>query len=809
MKYGIINPKNKSGGIFVTGGELYRTPTNKDKEPVSIEDSKLVIVLKHDSSLKDIRESLDREIHAYSRIERCLFYLNTKLSAVIFLMISFSIVAAIGGVAVYGNALYDTITVANSTSPFFGQELTATQITVLLFFILSISFYLVPSIFKLDESEIGHSILSHINTKSSHVAALAKAISYLSKRGIISHIDIWNPTANGALPPWVWDGLIAPAHKARIEQDIFCFVQDIEYFKNRISEAFGKGIPQQRKKADYLPSNDLETELIVIDSEFLNDIEKIIIDVMIYCSTLNIPCNWGGIKDNDIHTKAHARNGVVSLTLTKCILLSFHRRLGIADLNSVEIASLFDEFIRRCTNDYNLLREYMPQWTDVWRFNSQYRTVCNVANKFYFISDYCISSVDELLPVVKDPIGTLIIASLNNSVGKYSVGRIRAIDGFLDSVATSEQYGLLRMYWDDLISAYSKGDSQKSEDLYVLLDANSLKTLVDSFERAGMFSEADSLYDQLIILYPITSGIGKARLQERQGKYSIAIDQLCAIKDKYIANNSLLRKDLELLFYLRFAWTIVSGRDLSFKDLGKQALISAKELKEELFIEEGGKQFADLVWHYHNSNAQYEEWDKRYDEAQSAHEICAKIPGVGQKWLSGTKVNLGVIHRLKARSLSSIDKHQAQIEYEKALAYGNDSVEIKSDIGDDDELPIALHNVALTALEFFFFSRCEDSIKGLIVNIKKNASRGLDILRKTGSRKKKGQLYAELYAASLLLSEIDKGTINDLLIWLKNPDSGDLEAVLEIIDLVSENKICTATDAINSLNVIDTSERSS
>ena len=149
-------------------------------------------------------------------------------------------------------------------------------------------------------------------------------------------------------------------------------------------------------------------------------------------------------------------------------------------------------------------------------------------------------------------------------------------------------------------------------------------------------------------------------------------------------------------------------------------------------------------------------------------------------------------------------------ELEQGAYYGEQGVEIKTAIGDADQLPIAQHNLAQTYIEQAFDSIDFSVKKYCFSKALEHANNGLLIQKQTGSIKKRGQLLTEKFISEFQLEALETSildsaqSLSDLQDWMqKEIDAGrgttyDCNVIInELMGLIPTFNGRNGTDLIN------------
>ena len=283
-------------------------------------------------------------------------------------------------------------------------------------------------------------------------------------------------------------------------------------------------------------------------------------------------------------------------------------------------------------------------------------------------------------------------------------------------------------------------------------------------------------------------------MKEREGNYEAAVISMLEIRNEWKNEKIQLTPESIIDLNSDLAWAIVSGRLKNYQIEGRDACMDAEKSLQGKFdtIHDSNRAF-DLL----NVLANYEEWEGNPQGALENYEKALQIPGVHQTRLSNVFVNKGIALRqmkLLEASIKDIEK----------------GVEMKSAIGDADQLPIALHNLAQSCIEHA--CTISDKITRLEVFSKAYQSvlKGLHIQAQTNSTKKRGQLLAEKFVSEFELAklgemvEVDStASLKAVQNWLHNEievgrgSSYDCKVVVnELLGCLNEFKANTTEEAV-------------
>jgi tetratricopeptide (TPR) repeat protein len=202
---------------------------------------------------------------------------------------------------------------------------------------------------------------------------------------------------------------------------------------------------------------------------------------------------------------------------------------------------------------------------------------------------------------------------------------------------------------------------------------------------------------------------------------------------------------------------------------------------------EDGKRDNHQLTRYYNVLASYHEWTGNYSLAIETYEKGLRIPGVDRSLISSLMVNKGIAYRFLGKES---EKESDIFHYlREGILTNLEGVEAKEIIGNVDQLPIALHNLAETCIELAH--RLPEGPEKTSYYQKgwTYSQKGLDINEQIHSSKKKGQLLVERFLASMGLAQIqtpEKTTLasESLCNWVReNSDKKgyDVDVVLDML----------------------------
>jgi tetratricopeptide (TPR) repeat protein len=443
--------------------------------------------------------------------------------------------------------------------------------------------------------------------------------------------------------------------------------------------------------------------------------------IYVFASTATAPKSWqlsGSLKEG-------VMRHVVSLRLVELLVFKFKDRL-FSDDQLKQLISM-DAFASRCLNDFGILQPCLENTNDVWQLHEQ--VVAQELNKaleeMKFMLSYMQIDIEYLATKLEDPAAALVLNAVQAQSSIYNHDRLEAIRFFVRTIQASEQYNILKQYWP-LVAQHTN-----TEDIYRILGQELLIDLATLFERAAMYRDAEMALGYIEHIFPFKAQIGLARLAERQGNFAHSEQILGEMIQGYETGKIPLSKNSYLDLLLNYAWTIVSGRLNSAKEAGEAAL---DKLQAGLYSNYDELRNSEQMIRYYNIKANYEEWNGRPEGALQCYDKALQIPGVQRAALSNLLVNKGIALR------------QLQ-QLAEAAAFGEQGVAVKVALGDADQLPIALHNLAQT---YLLLVQQSQQVQQAAMALE-HAQHGLAIQARTGSVKKRGQLLAERLVALDLL----------------------------------------------------------
>ena len=661
------------------------------------------------------------------------------------------------------------------------------QAAIIFGLIATLCIYFFPVIFSGEQEGFVKALNERFSNREQLRKRLAITTRFLKSQKYVASVDIWNPDLANDELDWVERSLIPALFDARLSMVYHIRIDERSILENFIHGIVGKELIWEEEPIEHLD----EEVSTPIDYEYLETWEKSMLAVYVFASTASLSQDWlalQGAEDDGF------LNDVISLRLVKILIARFKERLfSEKDLRRLISPELFAS---RCLNDYGILSPALRYNNDVWALKNEIvqLELEKVDREMRFMTTFLQTEIDELIELVDDPVATIKINSTLEYNSIYNRDRLTAIRFFVTVTSSEEQYKIFKQYWHLIIqNPTTKEDS--NEEIYRIIGIEFLLKLTTIFERAAMYNHAVRALNYVETVLPFKGKLGKARIKEREGNFEAAITSMLEIRYDLEAGKIKLSKESIIDLYLEIAWVAVSGRLEKYRSIGWKACDDAGKLLTTKFdtIRDSNRTFRLL-----NVLANYEEWEERPEAALDNYNQALEIPGLHQTKLSNLFVNRGIALRQIKQLEESVD------DIEKG-------VEMKAAIGDADQLPIALHNLALTCLELAFTKTDPSTQKEHFTKGLQQTQIGLAIQQQTGSTKRRGQLLAEKFVCEHGLARLDKAndynpseSLEQVQNWLKleaeagRGDSYECKTVInKVLGYVDNFQAATIEEAID------------
>ncbi len=784
--FSIYNPKFK---IKVDGGHIWKAPARKKTGGVLAlyqKEKKLGIYLHPDDDFTIVQDALFDLVKKKHFFDYLKLQIGKKLPSLLLFVPIIITLSFIGFITIWGELVVNWFFLGENSNTVLGIPMHESAMLYAVLAVILIYFF--PVLFTGGQG----SFIETLNRRFANREVLRKRfrvlVKYLKKRGYIETVEIWNPDLANPFHDWVGKSLIPSFLDNTLSLQLQVRIDERRFIENYFHEKTKEDLEWEEMEIE---QDEHFTEPIAY--EYLETWEKTLLAVYVFASTASLTPRWHQSQDS---VSLQGLKNVVSLRLVKVLMEQFAERL-FSQEDLTKLVSL-DLFSSRCVNDYALLIPAIRYTNDVWAISKKVVAYerKEVAQEMKFMVSYLQKNMVEVIRLLEDPVAAIKLCCIQEDESIYNENRLAGIRFFVSAVNQSEQYKILKTYWNIVVGTPFESKDMNN-DIYRIVGLDSLLKLATGFEHAGMYEHAYNALEYIEQVYPFKGKIGKARIKERQGDYREAVLAMLKIREDWKQARLRLNEDSIVDLNLDISWAITSGRLLDYQAIGLQTLAEALALLNENFdtIRNSGQTIRS-----YNISANYEEWQGNPERAIANYDKALKIPGVHQSGLSNLLVNKGI-------ALRQIHK------LESAIFFGEQGVSIKLAIGDTDQSPIALHNLAQTYIELAFSIEGKEDKVRFLRQALKHAQKGLDIQAQTGSTKKRGQLLAEKfigeYQLSLTLADA-KGrreslrSLKLLQTWLKNESElGEMNAhdcnvlLKELFGLLENTEFNSLEDIMN------------
>lgn len=382
-------------------------------------------------------------------------------------------------------------------------------------------------------------------------------------------------------------------------------------------------------------------------------------------------------------------------------------------------------FVHRGFDEYALLKNRFQGRSELALIAPPNERLCGKAE--FFIR----ANLENIVSKLHEPLGVYWLFEKSFEYEMLHKRQIWLLKELIRLIMHSNSYQVLSLPLLKEGLKFNELNSDFGSSMLQGLDVASLEALFGALKRAGRFGDAHAVAEYLSPLDPQKYAISKAVVFERDGSFAESLEIFENI------DAEALDDETRAVYYERFAWLIVSAR---FENLRQKGLECADKLEQ--ILRQKALATPSRVWNLNNIRANYCEWLRDYAGALKFHEQALKVPAAGENEYAGSLLNYSII--LRFLFLQTREPHYLQ----NALKYALGSVEYKRNLGDMDESPIVLHNLALhlfygITLGVFERERADEMLG--------YSARALAILDATGSNKKLGIILVENIAASEIL----------------------------------------------------------
>lgn len=730
MKEKDFSIHNRDLKVRIDGGRLWQAPVHKaGASGVELEEEskKISIYLYPEDKFSAVQDALFELIRQRNWTYYFLLQLKQRIPSLLLLVPIALTVIFIGFITVWGDLVINWVFLGENSSTVFGIPMNESAILYAVVAIFIIYFF--PVLFTGEQEGFIQALNERFSNREELRKRLVILLTFLKEKEYVSSVEIWNPDLGNEQHDWVGKSMIPALLDVHLKMALHIRIDERRLVENYF----------QKEVETLLEWEDLEVEEAVtsvqpIAYDYLETWEKSLLAVYVFASTANLPMHWQNVTGN---LNDGVLKNAVSLPLVKILVDRFKERL-FSEEDLSKLISL-DLFASRCVNDYGILSPSLQYTNDVWEIADSIVTLEKEAieEEMKFMTSFLQTEIDELKTLLDDPVAALRLSSTQEKESIYKEQRLAAIRFFVTVIHNSEQYKILKKYWNLVIESPTEAKDM-NEDVYRIIGVDLLLKLATIFERAAMYENAHLALDYIERIFPFRGKVGKARIQERQGNFETSVLSLLSIRQDWQDQKIVLEDNSLIDLNLNISWAIVSGRLEARRMEGRTIVAEAKAL---LYSKFDAIRNNDQTIRLHNILANYEEWEGEPKGAILNYEKALQIPGISQSSLSNLLVNKGIALRQMKK-------------LKDGAYYGAQGVAIKTAIGDADQLPIAQHNLAQTYLELAFSIHSKTEQKTYFEEAQKHALNGLKIQERTGSIKKKGQLLTEYFIATFELSKL-------------------------------------------------------
>ena len=736
---------NSSYKVRIDGGHLWKVPPREESGGVVAlddENKTLSIYLHPDDKFLTIQDALFDRIKERNWLYFFVLQIKKRVPSLLLLIPITLTVSFIGLITVWGDLVINWVFLGENAMTVFGLPMNESAIIYTVISILIIYFF--PVLFTGEQEGFIEALNERFSNREELRKRFRTLIDFLKYQKHVTSVEIWNPDIANEEHDWVGKSLVPALMDVGVE-----IVLHIRNDERQLIENYFQKKSDASLNWEELPMvQDEDLECTPIAYEYLETWEKSLLAVYVFASTASLPKRWqmeGQESDGVL-------NNVLSLRLVKILVERFKERL-FSEEDLAKLISL-DLFASRCLNDYGILVPSLRYSSDIWKIHEDVvvQEKEAVEEEMKFMISFLQTEIEELVRVLDDPVAAIKLNSTQEYESIYNEHRLMAIRFFIQVIYDTQQFKILKKYWSLIITNLTENKDMNA-DVYRIIGVDLLLNLTVTFERAAMYENAGEALDYIERVYPFRGKVGKARIMERRGDYEASIISMSEILDAWNKGEIQLKEGSLVDLNLDISWAVVCGRLEQYREKGWKCIDDARKL---LYGKYDTIRNSDQTIRMYNILANYEDWEGNFEGAIANYNKALQIPGARQAGLSNLLVNKGI-------SLRAIK------QFKEGAFFGEQGVIIKTAIGDADQLPIALHNLAQTCIELAFSLPDKTERLKHFEDARKHAQVGLDIQAQTGSVKKRGQLLAERFIGHYELAKVghNDADIEDSKAYLK------------------------------------------
>ena len=616
---------------------------------------------------------------------------------------------------------------------------------VLVFFL---GLLLMPSLINGEKNEFKNTLSSWFNKDVKRLKKLSLLLSNFDKKTTIHLYNFDLKDSNH----WLWEILVNRILDRFYNVNFYIRNDKIQNITNRLNEFKVMNIELVKEE-----TNQKKCDVEIL----LSQQEQKLYSLMQLCSTVII--------------KKRDKKSLISLELFEYCGKNFIKE----EMDSKnQLIFGFQNFINRGFDDFKLI----AQEKSMQVYFTSNVTFKDLEDEEKRLAYYLRNHIEEFVSFFENPISLLILYYYVKDIVLDKRRNIKILEKFISSIEQKQHYELIDLYWFDIAGLmFNSKDlntfESSNNSYYRKLSIDALNKLVFLFERNGYFEQAILLTQYLYEINPIKYAVNICSLYERMGQFEKAYESLPKTLDIGVKSQA---NEIEVRYYQRkSAWIIIGQRNEELKPEGIEAL---NQLGKLLFSHNYDNTPLSL-WHYYNIKANLEEWNENLDEAIKNYKKCLSIPTLGAFEYGGTFVNMAITYRCKYIE----DKNKKVETINKSIKLGRLGLVLKQSVGDRDEMPIVLHNLALNILYKISNTTIEVKLCNEVLELTQEA---LLILDKTNSIKRLGMVLIENYISKELLEIKNIDIVNRLEILIPILGQNDLNHLLNIYkEFKKTNKI--------------------
>lgn len=608
-----------------------------------------------------------------------------------------------------------------------------------------------------DNNPIKSAFISWFNQSENAKKTFRKTLRRTIKRLKVEKVVVWN----GAAPDFKnRDALIEAVFSADVSIDLHLHSDERE----KINEAWGEytivlASDDEIGAIDGLDTN--QFRLIRKLTSLMGGEYRLPLLYLIHASSLSRGEIW-----EDIETRATTSGYVCSTELGR-YLYELMETNSASDFSS----TIFDRVVGRLRNDYKILNYNTFTQCDtlapigVWKDAAE-----EYAEDIASIHKESKLDLDDVRKEMDGKPSALYVALLKTRLlDRNRSSFTRLMEEYIrTSIALGSYAGFVDLFakevffkeTGDLVPPKPTTEVQNISALSGQ-SVGTLMQLAGAFEEIGLYDEAEQLMDQLSAVSGPMAAVRYGRLLERRGRSREGIAVLKKVSN--LADTLYLRliesetdskisclttsEALFLINYLQQRTWIAYGDFL--EEEKEEALACAEKSDKVLSLSLNLERDSTLLWRQGNYRACMSEWYDDFKVAYDAHMRTAQLPGITFKWMLASYTNAAVCLRRHIVDVMDMASPSEDLKRFDAVFDLLDFAEQgKRALNDWDELPVVLHNRAMTHLYMLLSGRNDidaERAQRLLTEAIRTVDRGMTIVRATSTTRRANILSLEKF----------------------------------------------------------------